>query len=90
MKISLNMTILFALAVLVVVNIALFVQGITLSDEIHTFEQETGNLQKENSEITQELFRLSSYTMTASLAAELEYGKFNKPIYTEVPQYARN
>lgn len=90
MKISLNMMILFVLAVLVVVNIALFVQGITLSDEIHTFEQETGKLQKENSEITQQLFRLSSYTMTASLAAELDYGKFNKPIYTEVPHYARN
>lgn len=90
MKYRTNAGIIILIIILVGINIAVFVKGITLSDEIHYYEQELAELKKQNVTYEQEIYKMSSYTRTASLAAELDYGKYHDPIYHEIPQYALN
>ena len=73
---------------LVGINIAIFIRGIEISDEIHYFESELQTLKQENIESEQEIYKMTSYTRTASLAAELSYGSYNEPMYRDLPQYA--
>ncbi len=88
MKFHSNTAIIITIIVMVGINIAIFIRGISLSDEIHYFESETARLQEQNVEAEQQIYELSSYTQTASIAAVLDYGKYNAPIYGEIPQYA--
>lgn len=92
MKLSLNSntTIIVSIVILVIINIGIFVRGISLSNEIHSYEKELKTLKQQNIDYEQRIYEMSSYTLTASLAAELEYGKYNDPIYKEIPQYALN
>lgn len=75
-------------AVLVIINVTYFVKGITLGDEISYYEKELKTLQEENKDYEQEIYALESLAKTASMAAELKYGKYNDPIFTDMPQYA--
>ncbi len=88
MKINSNTAIILIIIVMVGINIAIFIRGIAISDEIHYYETEIGRLQEQNVESEQQIYELSSYTETASTAAALDYGKYNEPIYGEIPQYA--
>lgn len=88
MKLTINTGIIGVIVVLVGLNIALFMHGITLSDEINYYEKELKALQSQNVDYEQEIYKLESYTLTASHAAELKFGKFNEPIYSEIPAYA--
>ncbi len=90
MKFSLNSFVLGLIVTLVAINIAIFIKGIRLSDEIHYYEKELSALRQQNVEYEQKIYKMESYTLTASLAAELDYGKYNDPIYNEIPQYALN
>lgn len=90
MKLSFNSFILGLIILLVGINITIFVKGISLSNEIHYYEKELSTLRQQNVDYEQKIYKMESYTLTASLAAELDYGKYNDPIYSELPQYALN
>jgi len=90
MQITINRTFTAICALLVIVNVFIFIKGIGLSEQISYYENEIKNLQRENIEIEQKIYTFESITKTASMAADLEYGKYNKPIFTEKPQYAFN
>ena len=90
MKLTFNSFILGLIILLVGINITIFVKGISLSNEIHYYEKELSSLRQQNVDYEQEIYKIESYTLTASLAAELDYGKYNDPIYSELPQYALN
>lgn len=88
MKLTINTSIISIIVLLVGINIVLFMHGITLSDEINYYEQELTSIQQENIDYEQEIYKLESYTLTASHAAELKFGKYNEPIYGDIPAYA--
>jgi len=90
MKFSPNTAIVCIIVLMVGINIAIFVRGIGLSNEIHYYESELHTLKQQNIEFEQRIYTMSSYTLTASLAAELDYGKYNDPIYQEEQAFALN
>lgn len=77
-------------AILVIINVTYFVKGVRLSDEINYYEKQVTKFKQANVDIEQEIYALESLTKTASIAAELEYGKYNEPIFSDKPQYAYN
>ena len=90
MNLTLNKLLTFVLLALVFVNITIFVKGITLSDEINYYEKEMKTLKQQNTDYEYKIYALESISKTASLAAQLEYGVYNDPIYVDQPQYAYN
>lgn len=88
MKISFNAIIFLTICLLVTVNIAIFVKGIELGKDINYYEKELKNLQQQNIELEQKVYKLESHDLSASYAAELDYGKYNEPIYFQLPAYA--
>lgn len=77
-------------AILVIINVTYFVKGIKLSDEVNYYEKQVTKYKQANAEIEQNIYSLESLSKTASLAAELKFGKFNDPIFPDKPQYAYN
>lgn len=90
MKLTLNTFISLSLVILVGVNIGIFVKGVGLSDEINYYEKELKQLKQQNVEYEYKIYALESISQTASIAAQLDFGTFNDPIYVEQPQYAYN
>ncbi|CAN5207916.1 hypothetical protein BH09PAT2_BH09PAT2_06130 [soil metagenome] len=90
MKFTLNSIISLAMVALVIVNIGIFVKGVGLSDEINYYERELTQLKQQNVEYEYKIYALESISKTASIAAQLDYGTFNAPVYAEKPQYAYN
>lgn len=90
MKITLNSIIWLALISLITINISIFIKGVTLSDEINYYEKELMQLKQQNVEYEYKIYALESISQTASIAAQLEFGSFNEPLYAEQPQYAYN
>lgn len=76
--------------ILVIVNVTYFIKGIKLGEEISYYEKQMKVLQEENTDYEQQIYALESLSKTASMAAELKYGKYNDPIFTDMPQYAFN
>ncbi len=76
--------------ILVIVNVTYFIKGIKLGEEISYYEKQLKVLQEENTDYEQQIYALESLSKTASMAAELKYGKYNDPIFTDMPQYAFN
>lgn len=85
-----NRLVICASLILVLVNIGFFIRGIALSDEINYYETELKSLKTQNTEYEQHIYAVESLSKTASLAAELKFGKFTDPIFSERPQYAYN
>lgn len=79
-----------ALIILILIssNIYLFLRGVNLSNEIHIFENKISKLEKENDRFESEIYKIQSHTQSASIAAELNFGKFNAPIYGTSKKYA--
>lgn len=75
-------------AILVIINVTFFVKGIKLADDINYYEKQLKSLSDENTDYEQQIYSLESLSKTASLAAELKFGKYNDPIFTDMPQYA--
>jgi cell division protein FtsL len=75
---------------LMVGNVFVFVQGITLSDEIHTFESEIKRLRQENTELETKIFRAESIVNAASVAADLDYDTKSEPVFFNGNRYALN
>jgi cell division protein FtsL len=73
---------------LMVGNIYVFVSGLTLSDQIHTFEKEISNLHQQNSDLETKVYNMESITYAASLAAELDYNKKTEPVFFGEHAYA--
>ena len=90
MKITLNTIISVALLALVFINVGVFIKGVTLSDEINYYEKELRQLKQQNVEYEYKIYALESISQTASLAAQLDYGSFNDPVYIENTQFAYN
>jgi cell division protein FtsL len=82
--------ILFILIILplIVLNVLLFARSATIAEEIHNYEQKIAVYKKENSKIESEIYKIQSHTRSASIAAELSFGKYNPPHYTQKPKYA--
>ena len=90
MKIAVNKVFSVVYIILVIVNVFIFVKGVTLSEDISFYEKELVRLKQENIEIEQKIYALESITKTASMAATLDFDKYNEPIFTDRPQYAFN
>jgi hypothetical protein len=75
-------------SILVIINVTFFIKGIKLADDINYYEKQLKVLNDENTDYEQQIYSLESLTKTASLAAELKFGKYNDPIFTDMPQYA--
>ncbi len=90
MKLTVHSFILFSLCALVLLNITMFVKGVALSDEINYYEKELKQLKQQNVEYEYKIYALESISQTASIAAQLDFGAFNEPLYVEQPQYAYN
>ena len=81
-------TIITSIVLLVIMNVGIFMHGISLGDDVNKYEQEISRLKKSNMELEQQMYSLESITQTASLAAELKYDRFHDPLYIDQPQYA--
>ncbi|MFA9289027.1 MAG: hypothetical protein ACEQSA_04060 [Weeksellaceae bacterium] len=81
-------TIIISIVLLVIMNVGIFMHGISLGDDVNKYEQEISRLKKSNMELEQQMYSLESITQTASLAAELKYDRFHDPLYIDQPQYA--
>lgn len=66
---------------LVVANIAIFVSGMRLSEQINFYEKETKRLHQENLELEQKMYEVNSLQHAASLAAQLDFKKKAEPYY---------
>ncbi|OGK46671.1 hypothetical protein A3A93_00155 [Candidatus Roizmanbacteria bacterium RIFCSPLOWO2_01_FULL_38_12] len=88
MKLPVNKIFSALCIVLVVVNIYIFVKGIALGEDVSFYEKELVRLRQENIEVEQNIYTLESITKTASMAATLEFGNYNEPIFIDKPQYA--
>ena len=75
---------------LVIVNVYILVSGVALGENVSFYEKELVRLKQENIEIEQKIYALESITKTASMAATLDFDKYNEPIFTDRPQYAFN
>lgn len=76
--------------ILVITNIYIFVSGITLGDEINTFETESKKIHLENMVLENKKSHLGSISYAASIAAELNFSKKQEPIYLDNAKYAMN
>lgn len=76
------------LGILIVSNITLFVKGVNIGNEIYALEKKIAVLQHENTRFETEIFKNQSHIRSASIAAELSFGKFNAPLYSASPKYA--
>jgi hypothetical protein len=85
---TLNKLFIFILGVLVIINVTYFIKGVRLGDEISNYERELKVLEQQNADYEQEIYALESLSKTASVAAELKFGKYNDPIFTDMPRYA--
>lgn len=88
MKINFNTSVIVIIVFMVVINIAIFIRGISLSNDIQYFEEEMAQLKDQNTSLQQKIYKASSYEQTASIAAELNYGKYNDPLYDSLSKYA--
>lgn len=77
---------------LMIGNIYVFITGVTLSDRIHTYENEISKLRQENIVLETKVFKHESITYAASVAADLEYTKQAEPVFfdTTANKYALN
>lgn len=75
---------------LFIANVYVFISGVSLSDEIHHFEKETGRLHQENLDMEKKVYDVQSLTYAASIAAEMDFSKKATPTYLENMKYALN
>ena len=66
---------------LMIGNVYVFVSGLTLSDQIHTFENQITKLRQENTDLETKVYKVESITYAASLAAELDYDQKTEPVF---------
>ncbi|MDP4011639.1 MAG: hypothetical protein Q8P72_05445 [Candidatus Roizmanbacteria bacterium] len=88
MKFSISTTIIGVIIILIGVNVFIFIRGLQLGSEIVFYETGVATYKEHNIELEQKIYKLESLVWTASLAAELEYGKYNDPMYIEQPRFA--
>lgn len=73
---------------LIIGNVYIFVSGIKTSDEINRLDKETTRLHGENIDLDKKINQISSFTYTASMAADLNYTEKPAPIVIEGQRYA--
>ncbi len=88
MKLLANSAIWFVFFGLMIGNVYVFMQGISLSDQIHQYENGMKKLRQENIELETKIYKVESITYAASLAAELEYNKKSEPVFFDEKKYA--
>ena len=77
-----------SLVIILVINIFVFVANIYLSEEIKIYDKKINILRQENLDLETRVFKVSSYEMMASMAAQLNFIKKEIPIYLEDLKYA--
>lgn len=87
-KLLVNSTVWFVFFGLMIGNVYVFMQGISLSDQIHQYEKEIQKMRQENIELETKIYKAESITYAASLAAELEYDKKSEPVFFGEKKYA--
>ncbi len=88
MKLLANSAIWFVFFGLMIGNVYVFMQGISLSDQIHQYENDMKQLRQENIELETRIYKVESITYAASLAAELDYNKKAEPVFFGEKKYA--
>ena len=78
------------MAVIIIANVFLFLNGLTLGDQISTYEASISKLKEENTDLEKKVFQSQSFTYAASMAAALNYTKKTSPLYIENLVYAKN
>lgn len=73
---------------LMIGNVFVFLQGVSLSESIHLFEKEINSMKQENVELETKLYKVESIGYAASLAAELDYTKKSEPVFFGESKYA--
>ena len=71
-----------------IINAYVFVSGISLSERITNFEQETKKLHAQNIDLEKQVFEDNSLSHIASEAADLEFTKKIEPAHLDNLQYA--
>lgn len=77
-------------AILIVGNIAVFMNGVKLSDEINFYENEIKNIKQDNIKLEKKVYKADSVTYAASVAAELKFSNKNKTVSLDEMGYAYN
>jgi cell division protein FtsL len=75
-------------AILVVINLFVFISGIILSDEIGNFEQKTDNLRKVNLNLEKEVASLGSLKFATEQAKKLGFTNLSAPQSLDQLRYA--
>ncbi|OGK37675.1 hypothetical protein A3F03_03430 [Candidatus Roizmanbacteria bacterium RIFCSPHIGHO2_12_FULL_41_11] len=90
MKIVFRPLIFIGFAILIAINIAVFVNGLTLSDELNYYESQITKLRQDSLELEKRVYKYDSVTYAASIAAELDFTFQEQTIYLKTPGYAYN
>ena len=74
---------------LISANAYIFVNGISLSNEVTHFETETKKLYTENMDLETKVYALDSLKFASSVATQLNFTRNEEPIYMNGLSYAR-
>ena len=88
MKFLANSAIWFVFFGLMIGNVYVFMQGLSLSDQIQMYEKDIQQIRQENTELETKIYKMESITFAASLAAELAYDKKSEPVFFGEKKYA--
>ncbi len=78
----------FVLLILAVVNIYVFVSGLSLQGEMSYYEKETYRIKQENLDFQEKVFEANSLQYAASKAADLEFTRRAEPYNLAKPEFA--
>ncbi len=78
------------IAVFIVANLVIFLQGLTLGDQIARYESQIIKLKDENTDLEKKVYELQSFSRASSVAAQLSYTKKANPLYIDNLLYAKN
>jgi len=78
------------LAILILINVLIFVRGIQSAVEITKIESQLVSLKEENYSLENKLSEVSSLSYAASMAAELNFSQKTVPFYLDGLKYALN
>lgn len=91
MKAITNLTLWVLFFGLMIGNIVVFISGVQLSEDIHTYEQEIQEIEDENALLETRVLQIESMEFAATIAAELDYTKKADPVsFENENRYAYN
>ncbi len=91
MKTLTNITLWVLFFGLMIGNIVVFISGVQLSEDIHSYELEIEKLDEDNALLETKVLQIESMEFAATIAAELDYTKKAEPVsFENENRYAYN